>query len=66
MRMTNQVKTTNENKIMVDIVGLQGLLSCGMGTAKEIADKAGATLYFGRRRFYNVEKIKAYIDRMGA
>ena len=66
MKSTRQTEADISNKIMVDIIGLQGLLSCGMGTAKEIAEKAGATMFFGRRRLYNVEKIKAYLNQIGA
>ena len=64
MKKTNRIET--DNKVTVDIVGLQALLSCGIVTAKQIAEKAGATLCIGRRRLYNVEKIKEYINRMGA
>ena len=64
MKKTNYIET--ENKVTVDIVGLQALLSCGIVTAKQIAEKAGATIYIGRRRLYNVEKIKKYLDGMGA
>ena len=64
MKKTNYIET--ENKVTVDIVGLQALLSCGIVTAKEIAERAGATIHIGRRRLYNVEKIKKYLEEVGA
>ena len=66
MRKTTQTEIECVNKIMVDIVGLQSLLSCGMVTARDIAEKANASVKIGKRRLYNVEKIKAYINEMGA
>lgn len=63
MRKTSYIET--ENKICVDIVGLQALLSCGVVAAKQIADEANACFYIGRRRMYDVEKIKKHISEIG-
>lgn len=52
----------SNNKITVDIVGLQGMLSVGKNTAADIGDKAGAVIRVGRRKLYNVKRIQAYID----
>lgn len=52
----------SDNKITVDIVGLQGMLSVGKNTAADIGDKAGAVIRIGRRKLYNVKKIQAYMD----
>lgn len=60
MRKTNYIET--ENKVTVDIVGLQALLSCGIITAKQIAEEAGAVVQIGRRKLYNVEKVKKLIN----
>lgn len=60
-------KTTNidcDNKIAVDINGLQALLSVGRCTADEIGEKAGAVVRVGRRKLYNVEKVKAYFSNI--
>ena len=46
----------------VDIDGLMALLSCGVVTAKKIADCAEAKIVIGRRVLYNVDKIKQYLD----
>jgi len=63
MKKTNYIET--ENKISVDIVGLQALLSCGIVAAKRLADDANAVFYIGRRRMYDVEKIKKHIAEIG-
>ena len=58
-------KTTvseNENRITVDLRGLQSMLSVGRGTAEATAEKAGAVVRIGRRKLYNVRKVEAYID----
>lgn len=51
-----------DNKIAVDINGLQAMLSLGRGTANEIGEKAGAVIRVGRRKLYNVDKVKAYLN----
>lgn len=63
-----KTKTDGEpiNKLMVDIESLRGLLSCGTTTARKIAESANASIKIGKRRLYNVEKIKAYLAQMGA
>lgn len=67
MKKTNVVNlpTPNQDKMLVDINGLQALLSCGMVTAKKIAESADASIKIGKRRLYNVEKIKKYVANMG-
>lgn len=55
-----------KNRITVDINGLQALLSCGTATAKKIAAAAGANIYLGRRRLYSVDKIRKYLNELGA
>lgn len=53
--------TTGFDKICVDLEGLCEILSCGKQTAREVADKAQANFYVGRRTLYCVEKVKAYV-----
>ncbi len=48
--------------ITVDITGLMQILSLGKNTAAEIAEAADAVFMVGRRRVYNVSKVRAYID----
>ena len=54
------------DKITVDILELQALLSVGRHTAEKIAREAGAAVRFGKRIVYNRRKIENYIDNMGA
>lgn len=54
--------TVAEPKIAVDINGLREMLSIGETTARWIGEEAGAVIKIGRRKLYNVEKIKAYIN----
>lgn len=60
MYKTNAIET--DNKITVDINGLQAMLSIGKNTAAEIGEKAGAVIRIGRRKLYNVKKIQEYMD----
>lgn len=60
MYKTNVIETNN--KITVDINGLQAMLSIGKNTAAEIGEKAGAVIRIGRRKLYNVKKIQEYMD----
>lgn len=62
MRKTNVIET--DNKIAVDINGLQAMLSCGKGTAAKIGEDAQAAVRIGKRKLYNVRKIEAYIDSL--
>lgn len=62
MHKTNSVET--ENKITVDIYGLQAMLSIGRNTAAEIGEKAGAVIRVGRRKLYNVRKIEEYMNKL--
>ena len=62
MHKTNTIET--ENKITVDINGLQAMLSIGRNTAAEIGEKAGAVIRIGRRKLYNVSKIEAYMNKL--
>ncbi len=62
MRKTNNIEPNN--KIAVDINGLQAMLSLGKNTAADLGVAAGAVIQIGRRKLYNVKKIEAYIDSM--
>jgi hypothetical protein len=62
MHKTNIIDT--DNKIAVDINGLQGMLSVGKNTAADIGEKAGAVIRIGRRKLYNVKKVEAYIEHL--
>ena len=51
-----------KNKITVDINELQTILSVGRNTASRIGEDAQAVVRIGRRKLYNVEKIKKYME----
>ena len=60
MRKTKDVQVNQ--KITVNIEELQGMLSVGRNTASKIGEDANAVVRIGRRKLYNVEKIKKFID----
>lgn len=60
MNKTNSSAT--DYKIMVDIKGLQDILSCGRSSADKIGEKANAVTKIGRRKLYNVSKIEKYLE----
>lgn len=63
MANATRMSTVDEaNRIAVDQRALQGLLSCGYQTALLIARNAGAEITIGKRKIYNVNKIKKYLD----
>ena len=62
MRKTNIIET--DNKITVDINGLQAMLSVGKNTAADVGEKAGAVVRIGRRKLYNVKKIEEYMQQL--
>ncbi len=51
-----------ESKLAVDIYALMDLLSVGRHTAEKFGEDAGAVIRIGKRKLYNVEKIKDYLD----
>ena len=54
-------KNSTVERITVDIKQLTEMLSVGRNTALAIAEESGAGIKFGRRKLYNVKKIKAYM-----
>ena len=62
MRKTSNLEC--DNKLLVDIVTLQAMLSCGKQSADKIGVQAGAVVRWGKRKLYNVEKIKNYINNI--
>lgn len=49
-------------KITVNTAELQALLSCGRYSAVQIGEAAGARIQIGKRVFWNVEKVKNYVN----
>lgn len=64
MRARNKFQDVNFVPITVDIHALAFMLGVGRCTALKVADEAGASLHIGSRKLYNVEKIKAYINKL--
>lgn len=63
MRATKQFNTVDtQNKIAITTDELQAMLSCGRYSAVQVGDAAEARIQIGKRIFWNVEKVKAYIN----
>ncbi len=57
-----KTKNTKGEKMLVDTLGLQEMLSSGRPAAVQIGTEAGARVQIGRRVFWNVRKVHQYID----
>lgn len=64
MNGTKTSTTPGATRLLVGTNELQEMLSCGIVTAKKIAEDADASIKIGKRRLYNVEKIRAYLAEM--
>lgn len=51
-----------QRKIAITTNELQAMLSCGRYSAVQIGDQAEARIQIGKRIFWNVKKIKDYIN----
>lgn len=60
----NNVDTND--KIAITTEELQSMLSCGRSSAVQIGQMAEARIQIGKRVFWNVKKIKEYIDLISA
>lgn len=56
-------RACEQEKLLVTLDELAGILSCGLETAKKIGESSQARFEMGRRVLWNVAKVKAYIDR---
>lgn len=50
------------DRLLVDLKGLMILCSCGRIAAEKIGEQSGAVVRVGRRKLYNLEKIRDYIN----
>lgn len=57
-----KTKNTKGEKMLVDTLGLQEMLSSGRPAAVKIGTEARARVQSGRRVFWNVRKVQQYID----
>ena len=53
-----------QNKIAITTNELQAILSCERYSAVQIGDLAEARIQVGKRIFWNVEKVKSYINQI--
>ena len=63
MRKTNE-NNASFNDLTVDTAGLQKMLNSGRQTATQIGMAAGARFCVGRRVYWNVAKIRKYLDEI--
>ena len=66
MRKTRSYEDVQiSNRVAVNTDQLRVMLSCGRATAEKIGEAAGARIRIGGRRvLWNVDKVKAYLERM--
>lgn len=63
MKATKQFNGVDiQNKIAITTNELQAMLSCGRYSAVQIGELAEARIQIGKRIFWNVEKVKSYIN----
>lgn len=62
MNATKQFDIESTRKLSVDTEGLQAILGCGRKTATQIGESAEAKIRIGKRVFWNVEKVKQYLN----
>ena len=63
MRATRQFNNVDiQSKIAITTEELQSMLSCGRYSAVQIVEAAEARVQIGKRIFWNVEKIKSYVN----
>lgn len=63
MKATKQFDGVDiQNKIAITTNELQAMLSCGRYSAVQIGELAEARIQIGKRIFWNVEKVKSYIN----
>ena len=63
MRATKQFnKVDIQSKIAITTEELQSMLSCVRYSAVQIGEAAEARIQIGKRIFWNVEKIKSYVN----
>lgn len=63
MRATKQFNNVDiQSKITINTDELQAMLSCGRYSAIQIGEATEARIQIGKRIFWNVEKIKSYIN----
>lgn len=63
MKATKQFNDISiQNKIAITTSELQAMLSCGRYSAVQIGELAEARIQIGKRIFWNVEKVRSYVN----
>lgn len=62
MNATKRFDIENNKKLSVNTDELQAILGCGRKSAVQIGEAAEAKIRIGKRVFWNVGKIKQYLD----
>lgn len=67
MRATKQFNNVDtQSKITINTDELQAMLSCGRYSAIQIGEAAEARIQIGKRIFWNVKKVKEYVDAISS
>lgn len=67
MRATKQFNNVDtQSKITINTDELQAMLGCGRRSAVQIGELAEARIQFGKRVFWNVKKVKEYVDAISS
>ncbi len=66
MMATKKFDIDTSQKIAIDTNELQAMLSCGRYSAVQLGEAAEARIQIGKRIFWNVEKVKKYINLISA
>lgn len=64
MYKTRMKGSIGKSQMLVDTEGLQEVLCSGRATAVRIGTDAGARVQTGKRVFWNVEKIRKYVNEI--
>ena len=64
MRKTDYQEIPYNQRITVDLTGLQAMTGMGRSTAERIAREAKACIKVGNRKLYKVDKINSYLDSL--
>ena len=64
--MRTTIERPVEKKLLITLNDLAGMLSCGLPTARKVADDADARVEIGDRVLYSLEKIEKHLRDIGA
>lgn len=62
--MNKRNKNTSTEPLYVDVIEIANLFSVGKSTAYKIGQESNCSIKIGRRRLYNVEKLKKYMESL--